>query len=612
MRSVVPLIFYFVLVGSANGQEALPAFGDVRVKDFEPTLFDSTASSVILFDKGEYGFDGASPIINRHIRVKIIKSNAFKMWGEYRLGDSFTKVSKVKAATYFLDNGELITDMVERDAVIKDVKSGNQKVFALDNLKEDCIIELKFRIVCDYFFMPSWTIQHSVPVLHSEYILLSPAKLKYVVKGGIKPDHFNPNYKQQYTRWIFKNIDGMREEPLMPSQNNFLAEIVFGSPFISWDEFGLDYLKKFESTHEKFKPRFLERKVNTLLASVSDPLQKIKELCAFVKKEYQWTGVHDCLAVELLTIFENRKGSSGDLNIMLFEMLRLGGFDPQFVLLSTNDNGKVIRTLPSHGQFNNVLCSVEINGKMYLLDVTSPSLPFDVVPLECVNNEGLRIRGARSEWINIEPVLKEKINVNAWFSVSEDRVLTGKVTVAANGYDGYEIRKKYTEGQSDKLSKSEMLPDFWQTDSLEVKNMTNFEVPAIVSFYGTMTGKITEAGQNLYINPYLVFTENGVSWRNNTRQFPIYLGLPIEKRLIFNLEIPSGYKVKSLPSSQSFSLPDKSISCLVKSTANEKNVAVTFLLEIRKNWFEVSDFGNLRQFFHTVISRQNELIILSK
>ena len=81
---------------------------------------------------------------------------------------------------------------------------------------------------------------------------------------------------------------------------------------------------------------------------------------------------------------------------------------------------------------------------------------------------------------------------------------------------------------------------------------------------------------------------------------------------MFNLSIPTGYRVESLPSSEAMALIDKSMILSVKAQSDRKSVIVIFSLNIQKTWFDRDEYGNLRAFFDRFIAKQREMIVLVK
>jgi hypothetical protein len=151
----------FLFICSILTAQQTKEFGDITFEDFSVTPFDSVASSVVLFNKEEYG-GSFVPYIDHHIRVKIINRNGFDLWGDFRLGDRYESISKLKAATYYLKDGKIVRNLIEKENIYSDYKSNNEKILSLTNLQEGCVIELSYRSETTYHTMPWWIIQDEV------------------------------------------------------------------------------------------------------------------------------------------------------------------------------------------------------------------------------------------------------------------------------------------------------------------------------------------------------------------------------------------------------------------------------------------------------------------
>ncbi|HET9487011.1 MAG TPA: DUF3857 domain-containing protein [Chryseosolibacter sp.] len=609
MKILLSVLASFAFILSL-AQEETPEFGDVTLADFGPTPFDSVSSSVVLFDKGTYGGTSYEPIVGRHVRVKIITKEAFGIWGDFRLGSAYTRAKKVKAATYYLEDGKIISSVVEKDAVLVDRKS-NTKVVSLTNLREGCIIELSYVAERNYFLMPSWIIQGEAPVLWSEYQLLAPAKLIYLIRGAHQPALYEPKYKRGYSRWVFKNIPAFKKEPFMPHPTNYFARIEFWNRSDSWDKFNDDYLRQYRLWRDEFHYDLAKIKIKKLTDTVASPLDRIKTITRYIKDNFQWNEYWDHTPDMVATVFDERKGSSGELNILLYALLQAAELNPDFVLISTRDNGFILKDYASENQFDYVLCSVTVDGKRYFLDATDPALPFNIVPEYCVNTEGLLISDGGSNWIKIEGEVKEKISMNAWLSVSGNENLKGKITTAKQGYAAIAERRKFNTLGETKFKEESVADNLWIVDSIQVHNAGKTDLPFMVTHYATVPGHITAAQGKIYVNPYMLW-ENKNLLHGNTREYPIDLESKIEKRLAVNLSIPAGFKIESLPKSQTIALPDKSLNCSFVLSSDDKNIMIILIYTVAKTWFEKEDYANLREFMNMVIAKQNEMIVLVK
>ncbi len=607
------LFFILLLIVYDEGmaQEERPDFGEVTLADFSPTPFDSLASSVVLFDKEKFERNSPIPFIDHHIRVKIINKDAYAMWGDFKLGNAREKPYKIKTGIYYVENGKIVSHEVEKDAFLKDGKTRNQKTKTLTNLREGCIIELSFRIAYEYRSTPFWMIQREVPVLWSEYLLDAPGFSKYVLRGGFDPYISDINYKGRYHRWVFKNIPPFKAEPLMPDPVNYIAMIECWVPAWSWIRLRDNYLDDYARWYEYYKPKLLKSEIKHILDSIADPLQKVKSACSYIKENYPWTGDMNYKPGRS-RVLEEKKGASGDLNIFLYSVLEVAGFKPAFVLLSTPDNGVIVKDVPSQSQFNYVLCSLKLDGKRYFLDVTNRHLPFNIVPSWCTNSEGFVVSKQDSSWIRIESEVRERNNVYAWLSVGENETLKGKVTSVKQGYDALDDNEIYEAEGELEFKKKSMPNNLWVLDSAEVKPLDTEKLQMTVTHFGSLPGYVIEGPGRLYVNPYVSFRDITNIFKDPKREFPVDFRYPFENKMIAIINIPDNYKIESLPKSQIISLPDKTVSCTFKAVGSGKNISVIFQITLQKTWFEPAEYGNLREFFNQIISMQEEMIVLTK
>ena len=235
------LLLRHVLSAPCSPKTKPPEFGDVTLADFTPAPFDSLSSSVVLFEKGIYG--GGVPENEYHLRVKIITKAAFDRWGDFTIENA--RPRHLKAATYCLEEGQIVQQIVEKKDILVD--DYTTRIVSLPQVQEGCIIELSYKASRSFYEMPSWIIQKEVPVLRSEYLLLSPARLTYLIRGPYQPVHYDPKYKAVYSRWIFENVPAFIEEPLMPNPVNYFSRIEFWNPSTSWEKFNEQYSKDYTS-----------------------------------------------------------------------------------------------------------------------------------------------------------------------------------------------------------------------------------------------------------------------------------------------------------------------------------------------------------------------------
>jgi hypothetical protein len=606
------IAFLFISI-YASAQFEPTDFGQISPSDFSRNEFPD-ASSVILFDITKFTYEHRAyiyPIIERHLRIKINRRDAFETWGNYSLGNSIAECTKVRAATYYLENGKLVTSVLERDDIIKDKKSSNEKIFTLSNLREGCIVELSFTATYFYNISPDHRIQYDVPVLWSEYILAGTRPLTCMIVGGIEPFIYDDSYKMVQKRWVFRNVPAFKEENSMPSKRNFYARLEFFLPHENWTVVSKGFLKRHFVLHEKFQTRVVKKKAEELTVGMTDDLDKVRAIVMFVKNNFEWNGIHDFFTYDLNEVYEKKKGSSGDLNTLLHTMLQEVGFNPTLVLLSTQSHGTIRKEIPSDDQFNYVVSKLVIGEKTLFLDATNPLLPFDVLPLDCVNTEGFEMVGPTFNWINILPSKTDKVNANARLVLAPDLTLKGRVTIQSHCYQALEKRKEYKAlGHEDFVKKNAVAK--WVVDSAKVLNETKLDQPFQETYFVTIPDQIMETPERLYLDPFILLSTKENIWKDDTRTYPIDLRIPTEKLLVVTLTLPDGFSVEALPPKQTMSMKDNSMRCSFNVAQSNNILVITYHLSVNKIWFSRDEYPHLRDFQNQIISRQNQPIILLK
>ena len=103
-----------------------------------------------------------------------------------------------------------------------------------------------------------------------------------------------------------------------------------------------------------------------------------------------WNDLYSVYMVEgVKNAWEKKTGSSGDINLLLVNLLKEAGLDAYPMLVSERFHGKVNRDYPFIGQFNSVFACVIIQNKKYYLDATDKVTPPHITPFNILNTTAL-------------------------------------------------------------------------------------------------------------------------------------------------------------------------------------------------------------------------------
>lgn len=118
----------------------------------------------------------------------------------------------------------------------------------------------------------------------------------------------------------------------------------------------------------------------------------------------------------------------------------------------------------------------------------------------------------------------------------------------------------------------------------------------------------------IYFNPFILKFFDRNPFVAEERNYPVDFGFPRAYQYLLNLEIPSGYKLKSQPISKMYSLPDNSGFVKIDSEENANGVLnLLFNFEINTVHNKSDTYTDLKKMFTEVVMIQNQsLVVLEK
>ena len=145
----------------------------------------------------------------------------------------------------------------------------------------------------------------------------------------------------------------------------------------------------------------IEKKIKPEIKVSSDSLSAIDSIYKFVRKNIVWDGSYNMFADRKLNVVLKKKtGSSGEINLVLIDMLKKAGFEVSPVLVRTMNLGRVENIYPEQGQFNHVIAQVVINGKASYIDATGNGNIFEL-PANVQFTQGWVLKENGYGWVYI-------------------------------------------------------------------------------------------------------------------------------------------------------------------------------------------------------------------
>jgi hypothetical protein len=359
---------------------------------------------------------------------------------------------------------------------------------------------------------------------------------------------------------------------------------------------------------------FTKDVVTPLVSNQSDPEKKMVAIYDFVKNNFKYND-HDQLYADhnLRKALDTHAGSSADINLLLIAMLREAGLAASPVILSTRENGYVgITSYPNISKFDYVIGHVKIGEKYYLLDATEPLGMPNVLPVKCLNGEGLLVNAQHASWIPLAPGAKESEVHQSQFVIGKDNSMKGKIEYTSSGYAALKNRKNIlAEGEKKYVDRLKNHSSNWEIEKIAIQHATTPAEALKVNYEISLPGQ-DQPVSIIYLNPMQGQGEKENPFKLETRKFPVDFAAPIEDTYLFNYTIPEGYKVEEQPKNAIVTLPENSGRFTYSISVMGNNITVLSKVNINRPIFQAEEYPFLKEFYNQIIAKHAEQIVIKK
>lgn len=654
----VLVILLTICTFSTKAQKPNVKFGSVTVDELKKSKYeiDSTADAIVLFEKAttyftyddRIGFQIETEIF---IRKKILKPSAFEL-GIVKIPlykDTYEKsqtLKYLKGNTFFLENGGLKkTELSKKDIFEEKIadKFFDTKL-TFPNVKEGSIIEYSYTISTPFQVRDkpkTWYFQGGRPTLWSEVDITIPSHFYYqIITGGYLElalnsqekatvDMGNSQLNTSGTRYNFavQNAPAFQTEAFMSSYEDYVSKVEFelsrvnipNQPLrnfsLSWEDISRTLLTSDSFGGRLRKSNYLKNSVNNFEA-ITDKMEKLVKVYYWLSRQMETNNNYSSVfADDLKKVFENKKGTPSEQNLILTSLLKEMGYNANPVILSTRDNGKVNQHFPLLDKFNYAICRVELDGTFYNLDVSDPTLKMGMLPYECLNGDGREINSNGGQFVSFNSNEKYKSYeaVDAKIDLQTGKI-KGKMEQSNAGYKGHSLRKEFKKIGAEKMKES-LKKDIKEMKVLNItlENMEDQEKLQNIKMDFELAETIGDE-DILYINPIFSgkITEN--PFKQPERNYPVDFGYGSDYTYKLTLEIPKEFSIESLPKNTNTTLGDKSgqfiYSCTFDATTNK--ITLMSKIMLRNPIYYAEQYHELKELYNRIIQKQEEQIVLKR
>jgi hypothetical protein len=633
LKTTIFFFSFFISLVSYS-QMDFPAFGSFSDEEKKLKLcsFDPEAEAVILLDKAVVLHDDDYQMItDRRIRMKILNEKGISRADiviPYYTKNDFENIIKIQAYTYnFNETGQQTSMPVDKKSIYTEKRSiyYSLKKFAMPAVKVGSIIEYHYvSVMKHYGGLDEWLFQSDLPTIQSSYLLevLPNSEFAYTIQKKSNLSIIQkPMPADGRVYFEMNNIPGLRIEPYMDAQRDYIQKVIFqlsgytnrsGSKQeinTTWKLLANELMSQKEFGAQLDKDLKIDE-IKLITQSATTEQDKLKAIYEYVKKNIAWNGYDGKFANDgIKAVWDRKKGSAGEINLLLINLLNTAGIETYPVLAAERDFGKVDTTFPFIERFNKTIAFSIADGKQFLLDATQDNCPAGLTPYPILGTTGFLVDKKKFNLIKIAAGNKSYKNV---ISVNGTLNAKGEITAEAKvkSYD-YARQQRLNEVSSNKkqfiTENFEKSYDGLAIDSFLVTSPENDSIP----FEQTVRFKqqLNESGGLTFLNANLFTGLEKNPFISSIRFTNVNFGFPYNIFLEETFKLPPGTKI-DLPENKSLLSDNKNIQAGKQVTFENGELKIFIRFIQTATLVKVDNYAVLKEFYKKMVDMLNEPIVL--
>lgn len=668
MREKIGILILLLLACYVNAQNY--KFGKISKEELQEISYynDENIHAAVLYRNQRIFFDyvqdkGFIQKNEIHERIKIYSKEGLE-YANHKMkffddgSDTAEEIIQLKAYTYNLNGNEIEKTKLKKEGVFNEVvnKYWKTKKFTMPNVKEGSVVEYKYTVQSPSLQVSDISFQEMIPIKKLDFKFSAPEFFGYKTLTNLKAK-FLPNLKKDTKQRKIKltnkyrsgyrvtkthyetqeidyieniiyasvsNVPHLKEESFVDNIYNYQSKLVLELEYTKFPNEPMDMLSSdwekvaktiYNNSHfgnQLNKESYYKKDLENLLQGVTNDDEKIARILKHLKRKVKWNnigGYYTDLGVS--KAYDEHTGNIADINLALVSMMRYAGFKANPILVSTKSNG--IPLFPTRTGFNYVVCGVELNGKMTLLDATQPYATKNIIPIKAINWLGRLIRkDGKSEWVDLIPdtySLKKRL---VSFDIDANLSVSGKSKSSYSKYLAYSFRNSYSNLNEESLIKKIEEGNTGLTVSKpKIEQAENLKKPVVLNYEFEYQDGIEEVGNKLYLSPLFFMVDEENEFKEDKRNYPIDFSYPFSEKIMVNVKLPAGYIVESLPEQAKFVCANiGEYSFLLKQNGSTIQLLTNFKLS--KSIISPEEYTEFKKFYQMYIDKQLEKIVLTK
>lgn len=580
----------------------------------DSSVYPNDNSIVLLNDKQRIVYGGGASEEKVTMLAKVFNQSGIDDWKETNIDYNpySQRLIVEKAEVLKKDGSKVKAEVNDGDLVFTSIEPGDGVIYTyrIENYNSGRLAQ---HFWDDFYF------NMFIPVENARYTLITPVAqtLSYkVINTSLEPTEKTADGWKTYT-WETRNNPAIQNEHYMPRLSD-IGQRLEVSSIPSW-KFVQDWYSDLSSTKAKSDFEIKEITANLFRDKTGlTELQKAKIIYAYIVQHINYSDVsflHSAFTPQRASrTLNTRLGDCKDLATLFVAMAKEEGLKANLILIDTRDNGDHHLLLPSVN-FNHCIATVMADGKKYVLELTSPYLPFGALTWNLRHTSGLYI--PRDGQTNLPDSL-----IKLTSATDVPQILVRHSDITFDGKDMHILRKSYrtgsdaagirssyvTLGPEDRLKSmgSSISSDFTTTvtlDSLRFINLDNLKDTVSYNMGFTVKDGLSQiAGMDIFRLPWAdAIGSLSFLSQQEQREFPFMLwalnfGKEIKETIV--LHIPKGKTLAEIPKDVHYSCGILSYNLSFK--VSPAGVMATRTLDVNGDEVAPSGYDAFKTFFTDV------------
>ena len=480
-------------------------------------------------------------------------------------------------------------------------------------------------------FIPRWIPNNGyyVGVEKSTYILNNPLKIKLRTKEksfkGYPIENLSTGVNLHY---VIKNQKALKPENLSSSYLEYMPQLMVASNEFAlkkvtgrasnWKEFGEWMHRKLIQDRDILDVSTIE-KIKSLVADVTDPIEKAKIVYKFVQDKTRYisvqVGIGGWEPISANQVDQVGYGDCKGLTNYTKALLDAVGVTSYFTLVYAQQKRNIVKDFSSM-QGNHAILNIPNNGNDIWLECTSQTIPFGFLG-DFTDDRDVLVITPEGGIIKRTPAYFNEDNlqtIDGSIQLYEDGSVKASLERVSHGIQ-YDQKSRYDSMSEEDLKKHYKTKDWSYNNNLEINSVALENDKDSVVFTEKMKTSITDyatINENDYLFRVNMFNRNtNVPKRYRDRTLPLKISRGYQDIDQYSYVIPKGYTFAGLPEEKN--ITTKFGSYKVSFT---KIDATTFIykksLLIKAGDYPKEDYKDYRKFRKSIARYENLRISLIK